>query len=884
MSRLPRVGSDDQIWGDLLNDFLSVEHNENGTLKVRSDGSFYSKPATGIPQADLHPDVQNTLNSVVTATADASPTVKGRLQLVGDLTGSATDPKVKSRTAITIGTNGDFDFANYATAQACIQAAFNAYTGTGAVITLKQSCTLTGSVRPRSNITFTAVKGAVITFNSGHIGGAPAPGNAGFHAFETDSTATNFTLENLSFNGGLTTLQTGVDGAEYHAIYIRHGSSTFALKNIYGTRGASAIVRVRDACTNFSLENIEAYQADCAVLVTVDCNDFRIKNVKAKNVFAEGVFLGSNVYNFVIDTVYVDNAGTRGLSINNDYTPGTKAGYSGNISNVTAINCQLQGIYFIACEELNLANMYTRGNQRDGMLMSNCLNITVSGSQHWSNNRARVSDGTSQYSGIRIFDCKHLSIIDALCDDDSVVAYQYRGVDCNQSVAGGTDYIKVTGGRSENTISNSQAVVIGNNSTVTNHHGYNPRRYSDRGNVTSAPQLLLKNGDTQRIILTQDSTLQTFDTNAIPGQQLTVLIAQNSTGGWQVTFPANATLTQGPFTIDTTPNAVSAITFVYVSSSLGWYEIARADKSSSTPDPFLTAIANTSTDGFIARTGASSAASRVITGTTNQITVTNGDGVAGDPVLSLPQNIHTGASPTFNQMIIGSTSTFNNVVDSFGSYSTGSLDIAARGSIRMYLDSNNNGTTDVFSVYNNGNSTVIMQLEADAPRMRVKAGASSSFISLGGTLVDHFADAGNSGTAETDLYSDILPAAIFNTNGDKIVATYGLSIVNSTSTKQIKVYYSSNVIFDSTALTTSAAASCTIDVRMIRDSATSVRYTIRATATGTNTTAFAKTGTLSGLTLTGTTTLKITGTAAGSGAATNDIVAKLGTVEFRPAA
>lgn len=38
---------------------------------------------------------------------------------------------------------------------------------------------------------------------------------------------------------------------------------------------------------------------------------------------------------------------------------------------------------------------------------------------------------------------------------------------------------------------------------------------------------------------------------------------------------------------------------------------------------------------------------RTITGTTNQVTVTNGDGVSGNPTLSLPQDIHTGASPTF---------------------------------------------------------------------------------------------------------------------------------------------------------------------------------------------------------------------------------------------
>lgn len=33
MSRLPVPGSDDNTWGDILNDFLSIEHNSDGTLK-----------------------------------------------------------------------------------------------------------------------------------------------------------------------------------------------------------------------------------------------------------------------------------------------------------------------------------------------------------------------------------------------------------------------------------------------------------------------------------------------------------------------------------------------------------------------------------------------------------------------------------------------------------------------------------------------------------------------------------------------------------------------------------------------------------------------------------------------------------------------------------
>lgn len=41
MSRLPVPGSDDGVWGDVLNDFLSVEHNADGSLKVA--GTLASK-------------------------------------------------------------------------------------------------------------------------------------------------------------------------------------------------------------------------------------------------------------------------------------------------------------------------------------------------------------------------------------------------------------------------------------------------------------------------------------------------------------------------------------------------------------------------------------------------------------------------------------------------------------------------------------------------------------------------------------------------------------------------------------------------------------------------------------------------------------------------
>ena len=47
MSRLPNPGADTGVWGDILNDFLLTEHQPNGTLKLRTDGTIEPAIASG---------------------------------------------------------------------------------------------------------------------------------------------------------------------------------------------------------------------------------------------------------------------------------------------------------------------------------------------------------------------------------------------------------------------------------------------------------------------------------------------------------------------------------------------------------------------------------------------------------------------------------------------------------------------------------------------------------------------------------------------------------------------------------------------------------------------------------------------------------------------
>lgn len=61
-NRLPNPGSDQGQWGQILNDYLSVEHNADGTLKKATDiAAKYTKPSTGIPAGDLSTAVQTSL-------------------------------------------------------------------------------------------------------------------------------------------------------------------------------------------------------------------------------------------------------------------------------------------------------------------------------------------------------------------------------------------------------------------------------------------------------------------------------------------------------------------------------------------------------------------------------------------------------------------------------------------------------------------------------------------------------------------------------------------------------------------------------------------------------------------------------------------------------
>lgn len=154
-------------------------------------------------------------------------------------------------------------------------------------------------------------------------------------------------------------------------------------------------------------------------------------------------------------------------------------------------------------------------------------------------------------------------------------------------------------------------------------------------------------------------------------------------------------------------------------------------------DAELQAISGLAANGLITRTSSSTAAARTITGTTNVISVTNGDGVSGNPTLDVGSLVaRTDQAKTFTASQRGTVTTDND--GSFDMSVTNNFSCTPSGTFALTFTNITAGQSGYVLLINTGGHAVTA-----AATTKVSATFLTSVSTAGTYLLSYFSNGTN---------------------------------------------------------------------------------------------------------------------------------------------
>jgi hypothetical protein len=229
-------------------------------------------------------------------------------------------------------------------------------------------------------------------------------------------------------------------------------------------------------------------------------------------------------------------------------------------------------------------------------------------------------------------------------------------------------------------------------------------------------------------------------------------------------------------------------------------------------DADLTAIAALgATAGSLHKTAADTWAVRTLTGTSNQITVTNGDGVSGNPTLSIPSLLQTPGAVLVGSAQATTTSANAQILSSTGSqYSLSTLGAAATGTVGYNVfDVLIRQST--FTEAASGTHNLIASVGVRAPVITNGVGATTNAATV-------YIEGAPSGTATpTNVYALFVDAGVVRFDGTVVTEEFdnGSSSTADTIDWSLGNHQKSSVSASCTYTFTAPPKPCVLSLKLI---------------------------------------------------------------------